>query len=1274
MLRASRSPSRVLRALMTSSALGGSLVVGVAATPALADNECGAYTTGTPVVCSAAGGPYGRVRYDVNNDLNLTLEAGAELNGGLDLQTDGITLVVNGPDVDLTSSNASTLHIWQSPTADVRVTLGDVEHTSSTEAVFVSGVRSASLQLGDVTSDARAIIVYAQGSANVAFGSAVGQSSDENSTAVVTVSGNSVRITGDSVTSTGKTAVSANGSSINMTIGSISATGDDAAGVVLSGAGRVTLDLGAITTDGDGAQGVYTSSSNFTLIEGDIESVTTTGVGATGLYLYADEIALTGGSISTAGDDANGVYLSGENISFDFDSVTTTGDNADGVSGYAAENFNLTLDTVSTQGDSSNGVDILGDGDIEVHLGDVTTRGEDSVGVFLESQTEGGVLLVEADAVRTAGDSSSGVVIYANGSQATVNAGSIITGELRPDGTVTGAGAHGVEIVAALEATVNATSVQTVGDGADAIRMNTLPLADVTVAAGTLETSGADSRGVYIDMGEPGAATVSADEITTRGQGADGLRLENGGSATIDLGAVSTEGDSAFGVWAEVRDQASVTAGTVSTVGDDAGAVHIEGNSLLTLDLGALTTAGDRAVGVWARGVTVAGEIQEVTTTGADSHGVDIVASDGLDLDIGRVRTGGAGAIGVRLEGASVDVDVDITDVETQGAGAHGAVLTSTRDIDARIGRIVANGAGAHGLVATSDVDQTITVANGVTSEDGVAIDLTGSQVDFTLEEGGIVRGRDAGLRIDAVNGSHVILNGSVSATHGTALDIKGGATVIDNLANTIVGHIDLTANDDVLNNAGRFTTGGLSDFGDGDDVLNNTGLIALVEATEPRSATFVGLETLNNAGTIDLANGVAGDVFSIDGMLNGQTGNSIELDLDLRGAPTADRIVAGGFDGLSNIMLTVQGRANLGETGVIIAQSGMAQDGDEIEVTVADGGFVDFDLTYADGAYRLSGDLAPPAFEPTKVATGAQHQWTSGADVVSARFEQMRDAGARPEGRGDQVWAQVFGGSNDIEAKRSFDLMGESTDADLSHEVKSQGVQAGVDRAVPVEDGSLVFGMLAGAGKTELRFQNGDVTEYDGLGLGAYGHWFSGPLSIGVLAKLDTFKLDYDWAAANLKTRSNGFTVGARVDAAWRIAMGQGWYVEPQASLSWSDTALGRMKARDGAEVVFGDTRSVVGRIGVRAGAEMAVGDGLSFKPYAAVHALNEFEGDNASTLLLGDEAVAVADRAHGAWGRAVLGASLDAPSGLGGFIQAEGDFGEVEGFTARAGVKFSW
>lgn len=371
--------------------------------------------------------------------------------------------------------------------------------------------------------------------------------------------------------------------------------------------------------------------------------------------------------------------------------------------------------------------------------------------------------------------------------------------------------------------------------------------------------------------------------------------------------------------------------------------------------------------------------------------------------------------------------------------------------------------------------------------------------------------------------------------------------------------------------------------------------------------------------------------------------------------------------------MLSVQGQAGLGDAGVVIARSKLAQTGGEIDVTVANGGFVGFDLVFVDGAYRLMGELMAPAFEPTKVASGAQHQWTAGADVTSARFEQMRDEGVRSGGRDRQVWAQVYGGSSDIDARRALDGFSGADLANLSHEIDSEGVQAGVDRAFPVENGSVVFGVLAGAGKSELRFHNGDMTRYDGLGGGAYAHWISGPVSLGALAKLDTFKLDYDWSAANLETRSDGVTAGLRLDAAWRLNAGA-WHVEPQIALSWSDTTLDSLSARDGNEVQFGDATSLIGRIGLRAGANLALGESVRFRPFASVHFLNEFRGENVSTLVLAGERVRVSDRAPGSWGRAVLGASVGGQSGLGGFIQAEGDFGDVEGITARAGLKFNW
>lgn len=1085
---------------------------------------------------------------------------------------------------------------------------------------------------------------------------------------------------------------------IDLEFGAVETFGEYATGVeVESEDGLIDLKGGSVVTHGENANGVVLGSLLGATLE--LGSVHTYGAYSNGVTASIGELigslapsalpllTLNIGTVRTEGEHSWGVELinEGGEIAGHINSIETVGDWAYALVFNQAQGSvtDLTVGSVTTQGEGSHGLSgTLDGGELTITAGEVTTSGKFAAGALL--RTFGGSGEIAVGAVTTTGDNAFGMTVRGDAGDALLRANAV---------TTAGEAAHGVALLGAgaLRVTAEMGTVTTSGDGAYAITTSAGGLVGdseaVTVKAGTLTTSGFGSTGAYLSARD---ITVDIGQITTMGEGSVGAFLANvgGDEETTTLrgriGAIDTSGAEARGLVVEHTGRFEFEVGSVHTRGGEATGIDIdaigESEAGGKLVAGAVLTEGEDATGVAVYseygGYDVA--VQSIETRGLYSTGLDLRGSESSTIQLGSVRTSGDQADGVtaRLYGLDAELTLTADDVRTTGVFARGVRARAEADVTLTLGYVDATGSESDAVVAESGGVLTLAASRRLGSASGLAADLTGDSIDVTLASTAVVEGGAGGLLLTSESGSIVRNAGAISSANGFAIEAEAGAVTLDN-SGLVTGRIAFADADDVVNNSGRFAAALTSNFGDGDDVFNNTGVLSLAEptATGPREAAFVNLERLNNAGVIDLANGVAGDVFEVSGLVNGQAGGRIALDLDMRGAtPTADRIVAGGFEGLNEIVLSLQGRAALGDTGVVIAESGMAQAGQEMTVRVAGGGFVGFDVAFANGEYRISGELVPPAFEPTKVATGAQHQWTSGADVVSARFEQMRDEGGRAEGRGDQVWAQVYGGSNDIEARRSFDLMGESIAADLSHEVKSQGVQAGVDRAVPVDNGALVFGMLAGAGKTELRFQNGDVTEYDGVGVGAYGHWFSGPLSVGVLAKLDTFKLDYDWAEANLKTRSDGFTVGARVDAAWRIAMGPTWYVEPQASLSWSDTALGRMKARDGAEVVFGDTRSMVGRIGVRAGGEMAVGDGLSFKPFAAVHALNEFEGDNASTLLLGDEAVGVADRAHGAWGRAVLGASLDAPSGLGGFIQAEADFGQVEGFTARAGVKFSW
>ena len=88
---------------------------------------------------------------------------------------------------------------------------------------------------------------------------------------------------------------------------------------------------------------------------------------------------------------------------------------------------------------------------------------------------------------------------------------------------------------------------------------------------------------------------------------------------------------------------------------------------------------------------------------------------------------------------------------------------------------------------------------------------------------------------------------------------VTGGAdTTINNQASGVInGTVTLGAADDTLTNDGEWNTEGVNDFGAGLDLLTNaaSGTINVGAAT-----SFVGLETLDNAGTLNADLGLTFD------------------------------------------------------------------------------------------------------------------------------------------------------------------------------------------------------------------------------------------------------------------------------------------------------------------------------------------------------------------------------------------------------------------------------
>lgn len=987
-----------------------------------------------------------------------------------------------------------------------------------------------------------------------------------------------------------------------------------------SDGGAVTVTAGDIRTSGANSHGIYAETRG--LLTVNSTSINTTGDGSKGIYTRNTEFAgsaqlvsITSGSITTSGVSADGMDVhSRDNIVINSGQITTTGAASRGLVVNARAGLTLTSDRISTSGDGATGLHAIGIAQPKITSGTITTTGNDAVGLwFAGSGAE-----LTSQSITTTGARSHGM-------QLSPSAGVFTSGSIHTSGV----GARGIyvsEEATANTITINSTTILTEGEGATGIS-----LAESRV----LNPDGRATTGF--------AFKVNGGDITTRGDNARGIAAVSYGNHDITAGAIVTEGESSTGI--DLRG-ANVTAKvqSISTAGDFATGANIYSGGDAKLDFGTISTQGQSAEGLWLFS-RFGADIKATTiqTTGAQATGMDLFTNDDLLVNADTIRTSGGNAVGIRAN-SEADATFHLGAVEVTGSESSGLALSATDVL-------------------------TVNIARRLASANYIAGELTGGSIVFNLAANGVTEAASDALFLNAETSSVVNNAGTIRSENGYGIRASQGATTLNNSGRFESG-VFFGAQADVVNNTGLFIVDRDSQFGASDDVFNNNagGVVQFGVADEPVEYSFLNLERFNNAGTIDLVNGIAGDVFVLPGVLNNLAGSHIRLDVDLTGAaPVADRIDVGSLQGTSVVQVQVNGAGPLGETGVTVISSGAAQTGNEFTVETIGGGFLDYDLAFDDetGGYQLVTALAAQAFEPTKVASGAQTLWRRGADVVSARLEELRDA---PAERG-HVWAQAYSGRERIDGTNGVT----TEQVDLSHDVRVEGFTAGADMVRSLAGGEATFGGMLGAGRTRMRFTgNGDISDFESLSAGVYGQWRAGPLAVAGLIKGEFHDLTYDWASADVSDQSDGETWGARVEASWRFDSAEG-FIEPTGALAWNTTDLGGI-SDDAGSVAFGDTTSLTAKAGVRAGRRLSLPGGLRLQPWGGLYLHREFDGDNASTLTFGSNVVEVEDHGQRTWAEFAMGADVQTASGLGGFVRVEALGGDIDGYAGRVGVRFAW
>ncbi len=245
-----------------------------------------------------------------------------------------------------------------------------------------------------------------------------------------------------------------------------------------------------------------------------------------------------------------------------------------------------------------------------------------------------------------------------------------------------------------------------------------------------------------------------------------------------------------------------------------------------------------------------------------------------------------------------------------------------------------------------------------------------------------------------------------------------------------------------------------------------------------------------------------------------------------------------------------------------------------------------------------------------TSAASGAINMLSAGYLLNYAENESvLKRAGELREGTADRnIWGRVYGGEYSSAA----------TGYVGSYEMDYRGVQIGADKKIALRNkGDLYLGIMGGYSKGNLDYTNGSGS-MESKTIGIYGTY---------VAPSDFYSnliLRYGWTNSDFSVRDSageGVTgkglksdslfgsleVGKKVH--FNKASKSGWYVEPQAQISYGVQNGGSVTATNGLTVDLDGYHSLQGRLGMRAGYEVKSGQN-PVNVYGKIAYVHEFNG----------------------------------------------------------------
>lgn len=316
--------------------------------------------------------------------------------------------------------------------------------------------------------------------------------------------------------------------------------------------------------------------------------------------------------------------------------------------------------------------------------------------------------------------------------------------------------------------------------------------------------------------------------------------------------------------------------------------------------------------------------------------------------------------------------------------------------------------------------------------------------------------------------------------------------------------------------------------------------------------------------------------------------------------------------------LLNVNGQAN-GQFGLRVQNTGhevVSPDLQPLRVVHTEGGSAQFNLigdrvdlgVYSYGLEQQGNDwfivgedktISPSTGSALALFNAAPVVWMGELSTLRSRMGEVRGTGL---GGG---WMRAYG--NRFEA---------STSNGIDYRHQQQGFSLGADVPVPVGNGQLSLGVMAGHSQSDLDLSRGSSGTIDSVYVGTYGTWLSEQgYYLDAVLKLNRLRNKAKVAMSD-STRAKGdyanTAVGASLEFGRQIRLADGWFVEPYTQLAMVDVQGEGYQLDNGLRADNSHTRSVLAKAGASLGRDIALKDGGVLQPYVRLAAAQEFSHNN--------------------------------------------------------------